>query len=108
MFILHLKPDFSRPPSSRPIELAGYGTILVPVKSPLAVLRRAWRIVSIVSSPCCWWEGLPMGLRTGLMSKPLIDVGLLPSGGVVTSWEYCEDNGERAGDGERGSGGECI
>lgn len=82
--ILHLKPGFSRLPSSRPIELAGYGAILVPVKSPLAVLRRAWRIVSIVSSPCCW-DGLPMGLRTGLMSKPLTDVGLLLSGGVVTS-----------------------
>lgn len=40
------------------------------------------------------------------MSKPLIDVGLLPTGGVVISCEYWEDNGERVGEGERAKGGD--
>jgi hypothetical protein len=41
-----------------------------PLKSPLAVLRTAWRIVSIVSSPCAELApGLPTGmLGTGLWS----------------------------------------
>lgn len=73
------------------------------LKSELPVLRRAWDIVSMFSSPDMlrFWLpllGLPSGLREGLISTPFTLPGLLVGGLVPGPWL---ETGDRIGDGER-------
>lgn len=77
------------------------GWLLIPLKSPLPVLLKAWLIVSMVSSPPfvggCAEIGLPSGCLRGESSTPLIDADLLV-GGVVP--KPCDDTGDRTGEGD--------
>lgn len=90
--------------SSMLTALNGCDGLLAPLRSPLPVLRSAWRIVSTISSPpsgglCVPCEvGLP-GIRAAFeMSMPLTEGAPLVGGDGPNP---CEDAGERIGDGDR-------